>query len=833
MGYSAVIKSAKNVTYGSGTDTIVLRIAQDYYLADAQYIVTVDGKQVGGIFTASATLASGQADTLTLYGSWGSGAHDISITFLNDAYNGLTGEDRNLHILSGTMNGTSFLSSATHLWKSGSAGFVATTIAQINGTYGADTLVGGAGQDIMTGGYGNDKLTGGLGHDIFVNSRGDGWDTITDFTVSGSNSDVLRVSGFMISSFADLGGRLIQSGADTLVMLDSQNVVRLKNVTASSLTASNFEFLNPVKTPAGAQISAGTGADTLVLKLTQDFYSGGNAQYVVTVDGKQVGGTFTTSAVHYTDQVDTLTLHGDWGAGDHIVRVTFLNDAYNSLTNEDRNLYIESASINGVAITDAASVLYSKGSAQFLASVAALATAPTSAPLDTVQEVFDFTRGGGSEVIDTFSATGAGADVIRLHDYGYINHAAPSGVTSYTSFSALLPHITQQGSDTVITLSATDVIRLENVDASTLSADNFSFMSEITGPMEVYTNNGWYVFNNTWGSSDLVYGKDYTISSSYDPEAPVSGTTFTWSYPPPSVSWTKVLGYPSLMFGSDTYDNATGEYDPAKVLPIKIADLDHVVSRYELSYGGETSGFDVAYDIWLTSKPDGKWSDVTNEVMIWLHQGDLSTYGTAVGTYSDGTYSATIYHIGTYTALVPDKDYTAGEVDIGAILDKLQQLGIVSPDEYLNQIDLGAEPIKGAGYLTVNSLSYDIQSHDAKGIVTRDYADGGATLVTKQGTSGADVLSAGTAEIATLIGGGGNDSFVFTKGETGAVTVEDFHRYTSATAEHDLLKFVGYGSGATLSHESGDSWAISYAGGVDHIVLEGVTSLSQSDYVFL
>jgi len=65
------------------------------------------------------------------------------------------------------------------------------------------------------------------------------------------------------------------------------------------------------------------------------------------------------------------------------------------------------------------------------------------------------------------------------------------------------------------------------------------------------------------------------------------------------------------------------------------------------------------------------------------------------------------------------------------------------------------------------------------------------------------------------------------------VTVQDFHAVSTGSVEHDLLKFEGYGSGATLVHDSGDAWSIHYAGGVDHITLQGVTSLTSSDYLFI
>ena len=53
----------------------------------------------------------------------------------------------------------------------------------------------------------------------------------------------------------------------------------------------------------------------------------GSAQYTVRVDGAPIGGNLTAGSLRSSGQSDTLTVRGDWAAGDHTVQVTFLNDA--------------------------------------------------------------------------------------------------------------------------------------------------------------------------------------------------------------------------------------------------------------------------------------------------------------------------------------------------------------------------------------------------------------------------------------------------------------------------------------------------------------------------
>jgi hypothetical protein len=53
----------------------------------------------------------------------------------------------------------------------------------------------------------------------------------------------------------------------------------------------------------------------------------GNAQFTVQVDGTQLGGVRTMSALHGTGQSQAVTLTGDFGAGARKVAVPLINDA--------------------------------------------------------------------------------------------------------------------------------------------------------------------------------------------------------------------------------------------------------------------------------------------------------------------------------------------------------------------------------------------------------------------------------------------------------------------------------------------------------------------------
>jgi Ca2+-binding RTX toxin-like protein len=113
-------------------------------------------------------------------------------------------------------------------------------VFQQSGSGGA-TLVGTAGKDIIFSTGGDDMLTGLGGRDNFVFAPHGGTpshDTITDFTVGLDKLDV-RAFGALLSTSPPAA---VQQGSDTLITLDSDDTVLLKNVNVSSLHNSDFIF---------------------------------------------------------------------------------------------------------------------------------------------------------------------------------------------------------------------------------------------------------------------------------------------------------------------------------------------------------------------------------------------------------------------------------------------------------------------------------------------------------------------------------------------------------------------------------------------------------------
>ncbi|TPE49117.1 GH12 family glycosyl hydrolase domain-containing protein [Amaricoccus solimangrovi] len=326
-------------------------------------------------------------------------------------------------------------------------------------------------------------------------------------------------------------------------------------------------------------------------------------------------------------------------------------------------------------------------------------------------DIFRIEAGNGSDAIVGFTP---GSDVIELIDYGFSNFAQVKAIATKT------------GKDLTLHLAQDEILVLRDTKLAQLDGYDFGFpppapapgagQGSLSGPGAVYTDHGWYVLNNAWNAGGLTYGTDYRLDAIYDPDDLTTGVTFSWSFPRTTQAYPPILAYPEVIFGPAPMSGGHKVTDTADFFPLQVGEIQDLTAAYDVRYDGNTDWFNVAFDIWLTDVPNGGPSSVTNEVMVWVHQGAVKPFGDQVGTYSDGTIAAKIHSDDssdwTYTAVVLDSDHPVGTISITGILSELESLGIVSPDEYIGSVELGSEIVAGAGRLTINELTLTARLDD-------------------------------------------------------------------------------------------------------------------------
>ena len=137
------------------------------------------------------------------------------------------------------------------------------------GAGGRDRLFGGNGDDRLLGGTGNDDLNGAAGADTYVIQAGAGTDRIFTFE---AGVDVIEMNGGA-ASFADL--TITQVGANTEIA-HVNGVTVLMGITAGTVTAADFTFINPLPAPTGVDVTTDltSGNDTFTGDENNDIVNG-------------------------------------------------------------------------------------------------------------------------------------------------------------------------------------------------------------------------------------------------------------------------------------------------------------------------------------------------------------------------------------------------------------------------------------------------------------------------------------------------------------------------------------------------------------------------------
>jgi hypothetical protein len=375
-------------------DKLVLTLSEDAWKGDAQFTVSVDGVQLGGPQTVTADHAGGQVQAFTFNGQFGSAAPTVAVDFLNDAWGGSADTDRNLHVASLTLNGVTRAVNASQ-GLSGPA------------VYGGQAATASA------------AASAGV---LVLHLSEDAWDGDAQFTVSVDGAQIGdaqsvtashsagQVQNFAFDGLFGTGPHMV--AVDFLNDAWGGSAAADRNLYVDAITlgggTSSLNAVQGVQGAAAYAIQAPSGAvsapardGTLVLHLSEDAWSG-DAQFTVSVDGTQVGGVQSVTALHGAGQSQDLALSGSFAAGAHAVAITFLNDAWGGDASSDRNLYVDGITLGGTTTAFDAGQ-YCDGTATYDVTAASAS--------DTTAGAVALTAGAGTTLILDDLSAAAGTPV--------------------------------------------------------------------------------------------------------------------------------------------------------------------------------------------------------------------------------------------------------------------------------------------------------------------------------------------------------------------------------------------------------------------------------------
>jgi hypothetical protein len=218
----------------------------------------------------------------------------------------------------------------------------------------------------------------------------------------------------------------------------------------------------------------------------------------------------------------------------------------------------------------------------------------------------------------------------------------------------------------------------------------------------------WWTYTNPWNRGSLVHGVDYNQSITVIPKAMPNGTVISWSWPNQIPSY--IYSYPMLVYG--VYDRGTSRAG-VKPASMQISELTTLLLQHNVSIAatsGSVNDFDVIYDGYLSTTADGNTNAA--EISVFIHTPNSSlTYMRGLSPrytgYVDGDGVAwdMAFH-GTQMCIWPHNgaDVLVKTIDLKAMLSYLVTQGVLTGNEWFNGIAIGAEIIRNAGTLTVNSI---------------------------------------------------------------------------------------------------------------------------------
>ena len=380
----------------------------------------------------------------------------------------------------------------------------------LTATSGNDSILAGQGTDTIAAGGGNDTISGGTQGDVFVFVRETGAsDVITDFELGRDVIDLRDASFTGLDEFTDL--TITNDGGDAIVDIGDGHTIRLSGVDYATLDANAFTF-GSIEGTSGADtlagtansdiMSAGDGDDTILGGGGNDTMSGGNGADTYSMLHENGARDVITDFITGTDIIDLsdssfavysiaqLNLSNNYSGdavldlgGGHTVRLAGVD--YAALDSAD--FIFSTAPYSLIEGTSSADSIAGTAGADMIFGLGGMDTIAGADGNDTIHGGLDADFISGGDGNDTMSG-GGGADTFiftqqanaadRISDFVHgtdkidISDASFSGLTNFASLS-----LSTDGLDTVIGLGSGQTIRLNFVNAATLTASDFIFGS--------------------------------------------------------------------------------------------------------------------------------------------------------------------------------------------------------------------------------------------------------------------------------------------------------------------------------------------------------------------
>ncbi|SMF55513.1 type I secretion C-terminal target domain (VC_A0849 subclass) [Azospirillum oryzae] len=676
----------------------------------------------------------------------------------------------------------------------------------LTGTADRDYIAGGAGNDLIDVGIGNDYAVGGTGSDTFVFRANEGWDVIADFS-AGAGGDVLDLRAITsFTSFQSFLAASTQQGADTVVTLSPTSAVKLAGVQRSALTQANILLNGSSTGGTGGESGGGTVSISPPTVTLAEGNGGGSTayQFTVTRSGDLSASSTVTWAVagSGTAAADAADFAGNalpqgtlsFAAGQATATISLpvLADALQesdegftvTLSNPSSGWTVATSSAIGVITNDDSASGGTGGtpggmSGQLFTGTDARDAIIGTANNDTIDarggndymsggagsDTFVFRSNEGWDYISGF-AVGAGGDVLDLR-----------AIASFTSFQSFLAATTQEGADTVVTLSSTSAVKLAGVQRSALTQANVLLTGSSTGGGTGGETGGTVSISpptvslaEGTGGGSTPY--QFTVTRSGDLSA---ASSVTWAVVGSGTTAADAADFVGTVLPQGTLTFAAGQATAIISVPVLADSLEEADESFSVTLTSPSAGWSIATasatgvipnDDTVRPPTGGTVSISPPTVSLAEGNGGGSTaYQFTVTRSGDLSASSTVTWAvaGSGTAAADAADFAGNALPQGTLSFAAGQatatISLPVLADALQESDEGFTVT-----LSNPSSGWTVATSSAIGVITNDDSASGGTGGTPGGTpgqlfTGTDARDAivGTAGNDTIDAGGGND----------------------------------------------------------------------------
>ncbi len=245
---------------------------------------------------------------------------------------------------------------------------------------------------------------------------------------------------------------------------------------------------------------------------------------------------------------------------------------------------------------------------------------------------------------------------------------------------------------------------LKQVPGTTVFESEQDFASTVINGRYRLLNNSWNKGATTGRHRQKIFVKD-------DNGKTVFGWVWKWR------DSSGVATYPEVQVGHSPWN---GEVSPNSGFPF-LAGTKPLVVDYDIAL--EASGsYNLAFEFWVLSGLPPSKDTITHEVMIWVAGERLGAAGSEVGkaTVQGTTYAVNLQknhgdasgqnqNTWTIISLLADRPVLHGPLDVGKIIDYLLKQGLLNPQHYIANLELGDEVQRGSGTTVVRNYNVRLE----------------------------------------------------------------------------------------------------------------------------